>query len=646
MRAPRLFAVRLLLVLGLSSLASVGAAIAQESSCNFSPGTLTFPPNGGTQILCVDAQGPHASCGTVQLEFVNPTGPFFPFSAGFVPVVGIDCNGLYEYWVEVGPAGFCGTVTAMYVTRDPVSGAVTGKVFITQTGNRNCPVECPVTVPTSFSQGDSAWAASPYDSLIAKGEQATIKGYGCTLLSLAMALEVACPEGADKDVPQIPCAAIDPLTLNAILNIYGDYAHSTDQKLDGNVLVPQAVKDVSNGGLLLDNLGGNGIQFGRSPAIDTTLCGTGGHPPHPVIVNVNSITHPDQMGHYVLITGIKGDTYTIIDPGCKEATDLKTPTNCSNGYTTQYNNFYRIVGAVADPPDGSELDLHIPGNAALQVTDPNGRSATFDPSTGQTQDAIPQSAYFLFELDNDEDASAPSIGPTHYVQIPQPNLGTYIVVVKGLAVGSIDLGVASFDANGHSLARFSQGGQAEVGSSATYLLSLPPGAPPTMVAVPGDRNGDGVVDCSDIGIVLAAMGTSAGEAGFDPLADVNADGRVDANDLSAFYGVIAPPTITKATATPNSLWPPNHKMTPVTINYDASDQCPIPVQCALTVTTNEPNGAQAEWQIIDGHNVLLRAERLGNDDGRTYTITATCTDPAGNASKQSVTVNVPHDQGQ
>jgi hypothetical protein len=48
----------------------------------------------------------------------------------------------------------------------------------------------------------------------------------------------------------------------------------------------------------------------------------------------------------------------------------------------------------------------------------------------------------------------------------------------------------------------------------------------------GDLNGDGVVDCGDLAIVRAALGTSAGQPGFNPVADVNGDGVVDVRDLA------------------------------------------------------------------------------------------------------------------
>jgi 6-phosphogluconolactonase len=109
------------------------------------------------------------------------------------------------------------------------------------------------------------------------------------------------------------------------------------------------------------------------------------------------------------------------------------------------------------------------------------------------------------------------------------------------------------------------------------------------------------------------------------------------------------PVITAASATPDILRPPNHKFVDVTINYSVTEPCPH--SCTLTVASNEPvNGAgdgntSPDWQVIDAHRVLLRAERAGNAADRIYTITITCTNDLNQlSSTKVVTVVVPHDQ--
>jgi hypothetical protein len=103
------------------------------------------------------------------------------------------------------------------------------------------------------------------------------------------------------------------------------------------------------------------------------------------------------------------------------------------------------------------------------------------------------------------------------------------------------------------------------------------------------------------------------------------------------------------TSSPSVLWPPNHAMRDVTVNYAASDNCPL--SCTLSVTSSEPvNGlgdgdAAPDWRVKDAHHEQLRAERSGLGHGRTYTTTVRCNDGTGNATSRNTTVSVPHDMG-
>lgn len=114
-----------------------------------------------------------------------------------------------------------------------------------------------------------------------------------------------------------------------------------------------------------------------------------------------------------------------------------------------------------------------------------------------------------------------------------------------------------------------------------------------------------------------------------------------------------PPAISGVTATPNTLWPPNHKMVGVAVGVDLSDNCgDANASCTITnVTSNEPeNGlgdgdTAPDWEITGDLTVDLRAERAGNGSGRIYTITVSCTDLAGNTSSSTVEVTVPKSQG-
>lgn len=108
------------------------------------------------------------------------------------------------------------------------------------------------------------------------------------------------------------------------------------------------------------------------------------------------------------------------------------------------------------------------------------------------------------------------------------------------------------------------------------------------------------------------------------------------------------PVITSVTTTPSVIYPPNHKMQEVQVNYNLSDNC-SDVSTILSVSSNEPAFVNSsgdkgrDWQMVDEHHVRLKADRFGNGTGRIYTITITATDAAGNRANASTTVTVPHD---
>ena len=112
-----------------------------------------------------------------------------------------------------------------------------------------------------------------------------------------------------------------------------------------------------------------------------------------------------------------------------------------------------------------------------------------------------------------------------------------------------------------------------------------------------------------------------------------------------------PPTISSVTASPNVLWPANHKMVPVTVTVVAFDNTEVTSCRILSVTSSEPDNGLGDGdtafdiQTTGDLSLLLRAERSGKGNGRTYTITVKCQDEVGNASTGTVTVTVPRDQG-
>ena len=113
-----------------------------------------------------------------------------------------------------------------------------------------------------------------------------------------------------------------------------------------------------------------------------------------------------------------------------------------------------------------------------------------------------------------------------------------------------------------------------------------------------------------------------------------------------------PPVIESMSVSPDTLWPPNHRMITVTADVVATDTCdPNPVCAIVSVSSDEPENGTGDgntvpdWLLSGGLTADLRAERAGPEDGRTYTVEVTCSDESGNVSDPATAeVSVPHDQ--
>ena len=103
------------------------------------------------------------------------------------------------------------------------------------------------------------------------------------------------------------------------------------------------------------------------------------------------------------------------------------------------------------------------------------------------------------------------------------------------------------------------------------------------------------------------------------------------------------------------LWPPNHKLVDICATVEVTDICDDDPTFELTsITSDEPDNGKGDGNTtgdIQGAEFgtpdvkfQLRSERIGNGDGRKYTIVYTAMDDSGNEATATVCVTVPHDQ--
>ena len=126
------------------------------------------------------------------------------------------------------------------------------------------------------------------------------------------------------------------------------------------------------------------------------------------------------------------------------------------------------------------------------------------------------------------------------------------------------------------------------------------------------------------------------------------DGMADPPRPRIVHRDTEPPAFKTLTASATTLWPPNHRMVPVSLDVALVDLLdPAPTARIIGVSSNEPNDGQddgntsPDWEITGPLSVNLRAERSGSGSGRIYTIHVEARDAAGNTTQQAVTASVP-----
>lgn len=124
-------------------------------------------------------------------------------------------------------------------------------------------------------------------------------------------------------------------------------------------------------------------------------------------------------------------------------------------------------------------------------------------------------------------------------------------------------------------------------------------------------------------------------------------GNTATNMFPVIVSDVEPPVIQDVKATPDSLWPPNHKMVPITLTVTATDNCEIVSTRIVEVKSDEASNAAGsgntspDLQVTGDLTLELRAERSGTGNGRNYTITVEVADGSGNKSQKTVVVVVP-----
>ena len=385
------------------------------------------------------------------------------------------------------------------------------------------PFACEVNLPNRWGQADPPWGSLTYDSynvaictsqpltpgeckIGIPGTCCRMTNLGCSTTALAMALSAAGVASLPDPVTRLN--PLDPGSLNNFMNFGVDY---TSKNRDVDWL--KTTGDVNY--LTLSLRGGKSIFFDqtlrgdRNPEdLRTAVCNG-----QPVVVAVGSGGPSGE--HFVVVTGENDDAdgnphFEIVDPGHRAVTSLDT-----------YVNAFTIRGVVSDPTDVSAFEVETDDGVELLVSDANGRQTGFDPIGSIFKKEILRSSYGQDVLtDNDTGESG---GITRSIDIFQPTVGTFQILVTGLELGAFRLSIVSFSSDGSPQPEVSVAGLARIGSNSSFQIhySPAPGSTPIVTRVASftstlsDINNSlqlGLIDNEGIANALSAKIEAASDA--------------------------------------------------------------------------------------------------------------------------------------
>ncbi len=348
----------------------------------------------------------------------------------------------------------------------------------------------PVLAVSYLNQGNSLWASSPYaggGTNPDTGNEYTIGNNGCALTSLAMALNYA----GSPSISYIGQSGFTPASLNLLLEADGGYAgHSINWSTDTDIAA--AAGGVSN--LVFNYVPPTSPGALTDPQTLTDLLET---THQPVIVGVH--VGPNGPNHFVLVTGMVGDQFTINDPGYSDS---------AHQTLDAYDDEFQIRGYISDPTDISDLSLVAvsasPG-VDLLATDPSQRQTGTDPGTGATSGGIPQSVMFSDALEDGVGSSSAS-ETASFVSIFQPQAGTYSLSAGGGTAEPYTIYASPIATDGTLLSPTTFSGTVTPGSVATFSLTYNPQPPPSPPVVTTNPASQVVGAGNSVSFVAAATG--------------------------------------------------------------------------------------------------------------------------------------------
>lgn len=250
-------------------------------------------------------------------------------------------------------------------------------------------------------------------------------------------------------------------------------------------------------------------------------------------------------------------------------------------------------------------------------------------------------------------------GPVTELSSDQPNVGAWLPWLRSLAPGmsdraKVELVWTRWDGSARSVryGKLSLVGVAPVDTT-------PPVVTPAVVGTIG-ANGWYRSDVNVSWVVSDPESEVTSTAGCEPsVVTQDTPGHILTCQATSAGGTTSqsvtvkrdatPPTIVGLPGSGCTLWPPNHRLVNVGTVAASDGLSGLAAAVSVTGISNEPanglgDGDTAPDIVISGGSVQLRAERAGKGTGRTYSLSATATDVAGNTAAAAASCLVPQAQ--
>lgn len=369
-----------------------------------------------------------------------------------------------------------------------------------------------------------------------------------------------------------------------------------------------AVQCVATDGALNTASGSFNVKVTAGPVLTlpSNITAEATSPSGAVVTYTATATDPTDGTVPVTCTPASGSTFPL----------GTTTVNCSATDSLHFTTTGSFTVTVVDttPPT-----IHTPGNLVVEATGPSGAVVNYVVTATDLVDVT------------DPVTCVPASGSTFA-------LGTALVQCT-----STDLHGNTAHASFSVTVQDTTPPALTLPSNITVEATGPSGAVVTFTASAVDLvDGPRPVTCTPASGSTFPLGTTTVQCSASDLHGNTANGSftVTVHDTT-------PPTVSSTTATPNTLWPPNHQMVDVTVAVVASDTVdPNPTSQIVSVSSNQPiNGTgdgdtAPDWIITGPLTLQLRSERAATGGQRIYTITVATSDFSGNTTTTTCTVTV------